>query len=126
MKLSNLAKRMIVAILIVTLVCLIGSVLYYRSLGFFPFLFGLVLGSGVSIAKVILLERAVDKALSMDKERAGTYVSIHHLFRLLLTGIALFIGAVVPQISLWGAAAGIFAYQVALYTSNFQLNETKH
>ncbi len=120
MKISALTKRMVLAILVTAAVCIFLSVLYYRSLAFLPFMFGVVLGSAVSIAKVYLLERAVDKALSMEKKSAGVYVSLQHLFRLLLTGVALLIGAVVPQISLWGATAGIMAFQISLYYVNIR------
>ncbi|NLJ57355.1 MAG: hypothetical protein GX339_00745 [Tissierellia bacterium] len=119
MKLSNLAKRMIFAILIIGLVCTLASILYYRSLGFLPFMFGVCLGSAISISKVFLLERAVDKALEMEEKQARNYVSAQHLLRLLLTGIVLFLGAVVPQVSLWGVVAGIFAFQLALYNIKF-------
>jgi len=119
MKLSYLAKRMIFTILIIALVCILGSAIYYRSLDFIPFLLGVILGSVVSIAKVFLLERAVDKALSMEQKRAGNYVSIQHLLRLMLSGVVLFLGAIVPQISLWGVAAGIFAFQLAVYNVKF-------
>lgn len=122
MELSSIAKRMIVTILILTLICTLGSVLYYRSLDFLPFLYGAILGSAVSIAKVILLERAIDKALNMGKRRAGGYVGIQHLLRLLISGVALFIGAVVPQISLWGVAAGILSFQLAVYMTRFTSN----
>ena len=115
MKVSDLAKRMIFTILIIALICIIGSVIYHRSLDFLPFLFGIFLGTATSIIKVFLLERTVDNALSMKKERAGRYVGLHHILRLLLTGLVLFLGAVVPQISLWGVAAGILAFQLAVY-----------
>lgn len=62
-----------------------------------------------------MLERAVDRALGMDKKKAGNYVSLQQLFRLFVTGVVLFTGAVVPQVSLWGVAAGIIAFQLALY-----------
>lgn len=101
MKLSYLAKRMIITILIIAFAAVLISVLYYRSLEFLPFLLGVLLGSAVSIFKVFLLENAVDKALTMEKRHAGNYVSIQHLLRLFLTGIILYLGAVVPQISLW-------------------------
>jgi uncharacterized membrane protein len=48
MKLSDLAKRMIITILVISLICVIGSVIYYRSLKFVPFLLGVLLGSAVS------------------------------------------------------------------------------
>ena len=119
MKISDLAKRMIFTILIIALICVIGSLIYHRSLDFLPFLLGILLGSATSIIKVFLLERTVDNALSMKKERAGSYVSFHHILRLLLTGLVLFMGAVVPQISLWGVAAGILAFQLAVYNLRF-------
>lgn len=119
MKLSDLAKRMILTISAIALICILSSVIYYRTLAFLPFMFGVLLGSATSILKVFLLERAVDAALSMEEKRAGSYVSLQHILRLLLSGIVLFLGAVVPQISLWGTAAGILAFQLAVYNVKF-------
>lgn len=116
MKISLLGKRMVYAILIITLVCTLASIIYYRSLGFLPFLFGICLGSAVSIAKVFLLDRAVDKALTMEDKHASNYVGLQHLLRLLLSGLVLVLGALVPQISLWGVVAGILAFQLAVYS----------
>jgi hypothetical protein len=119
MELSDLAKRMIFTILIIALICILLSIIYYRSLDFLPFMYGVFLGSTVSITKVFLLEHAVDKALAMEQTRAGIYVSIQHVFRLVISGVALFLGAVVPQISLWGVVAGILAFQLAVYNIKF-------
>lgn len=115
MKVSPLAKRMIIIIVGIAALFVVASFIYYRSLAFLPFLLGTLLGTGVSIWKVFVLERAVDRALGMDKKKAGNYVSLQQLFRLFVTGVVLFIGAVVPQVSLWGVAAGIIAFQLALY-----------
>ena len=57
----------------------------------------------------------MDKALTMEQKKAGNYVSIQHLLRFLLTGVVLVLGAILPQISLWGVAAGVLAFQLALY-----------
>ena len=115
MKVSPLAKRMIITIVGIAALFGVASFVYYRSLAFLPFLLGALLGTGVSIWKVFVLERAVDRALGMDKKKAGNYVSLQQLFRLFVTGVVLFTGAVVPQVSLWGVAAGIIAFQLALY-----------
>ncbi|WP_373790570.1 ATP synthase subunit I [Jeotgalibaca porci] len=115
MKVSPLAKRMIITIVGIAALFVVASFVYYRSLAFLPFLLGTLLGTGVSIWKVFVLERAVDRALGMDKKKAGNYVSLQQLFRLFVTGVVLFTGAVVPQVSLWGVAAGIIAFQLALY-----------
>lgn len=119
MKISALAKKMILTICILLIILVAASIIYYRSLSCLQFIFGALLGSAVSIIKVIILERAVDKALSMDEKSAGNYVRLQHLLRLMLTGAALLIAALVPFISLWGAAAGIFAFQISVYILNF-------
>ncbi|MBU5595471.1 ATP synthase subunit I [Amphibacillus sp. MSJ-3] len=119
MKLSDLAKKMVYTILIIALICILSSVIYHRSLDFLPFAFGVLLGSAVSIAKVFLLERAVNKALEMEQKHAKNYVSIQHVLRLLLSGVVLVLGAIMPQLSLWGVAAGILAFQVAVYNVKF-------
>ena len=121
MRLSDLAKRMVSTILIIALICVLGSVIYYRSLDFLPFMFGVLMGSALSVAKVFLVEHTVDKALTMNKKLAGSYVGIQHLLRLFLSGVVLFLGAIVPQISLWGVYAGILAFQLAVFNIRFTL-----
>lgn len=117
MTLSNIAKRMILTISIVSVGAIIASFIYYRSLAFLPFMIGVVLGSLTSIGKVILLERTVNASLSMDKKDVGKYVSLQHLIRLFLSGAVLLLGALIDGISLWGVAVGILAYQIGAYST---------
>lgn len=119
MKLSDLAKRMLFTIFVISSICVLGSAIYYRSLDFLPFMFGILLGSAASISKVFLLEHAVDTALAMEQKHAGKYVGIQHFLRLLLSGFVLYLGAVIPQISLWGVAAGVLSLQLAVYNVKF-------
>lgn len=116
LKLTYIAKRMIYSILIIALIGIVGSVLFYRSLESLPFLWGVILGSLTSIVKVVLLDKAVDKALSMDNKKAKNYVGLQHILRLFLSGVVLVLGAVVPQINLWGVVLGILAFQLSVYT----------
>ncbi|MFC4773337.1 ATP synthase subunit I [Ruoffia tabacinasalis] len=116
LKLTYIAKRMIYSILIIALIGIVGSVLFYQSLEFLPFLWGVILGSLTSIVKVVLLDKAVDKALSMDNKKAKNYVGLQHILRLFLSGVVLVLGAVVPQINLWGVVLGILAFQLSVYT----------
>lgn len=125
MKLSYLAKRMIISIIIIAVISVLVSLIYYRSTAFIPFMLGAILGSVVSIGKVILLEKAVDKALTMESGKAKNYVSLQHILRLFLSGAALLLGALVPQISLIGVAAGILAYQLSVYTVKFAAKDYK-
>ena len=125
MKLSEVAKRMILAILVIGLLCIAGSIIYYRSLGFLPFLFGVLLGIAVSILKVFLLERVVQKISSLDKQQAKNHVIAQQMGSLALTAVVLVIGALVSQISLWGAAAGILAFHPAIYIANYKIGKSK-
>ena len=123
MKLSDSAKKMTHFICIIALLCILGSVIYYRSLNFLPFFYGVLAGSFVSIVKVFLLDRAVDKVINMEQRHAGGYAGISYLLRFGLSGAVLILGAVAPQISLWGTVAGIFAYQLAAYGLKFCSND---
>lgn len=115
MKLSNIAKKTIVTILIMMLILIAGGVLFYRSLSSLPFIFGVILGSTASIIKVVMLEAAVDKALTMDKKAAGNFLQLQHLLRLLLTGAVLLLSVLLPFINLWGTTASIFTFQLSLF-----------
>lgn len=115
MKISPLAKRMIITIFIIALASVLISIIYYRSLDFLPFLYGIILGSVVSIAKIFLLEHTVNKAIDLEKHKASSYVTVQYILRLVVTGVVLYLGAVVPQINLLGVVVGILAFQAAVY-----------
>lgn len=122
MNISEISRRMTLSIIIIGLVSILASIIYYRSLEFLPFLLGVVAGAIISIVKIFLLKRAVEKVTTMEKGKAGTYISVQHMLRLLLSGAVLFLGALVPQISLWGVIVGILAYQLSLYIINIGSN----
>ena len=111
-------------ILLLTLLSLVIAVLVYRSLAVLPFVYGLLMAVAVSLVKVLLLERAVNRALTMEKNKAGLYVSVQHLLRLALSVVPLLIAALVPAINLWGAVVGIFTYQLSLYILKFTEGKT--
>ncbi|MGF7145198.1 cell division protein FtsX [Anaerotaenia torta] len=119
MQLADLSKKVTLTICILTPILILASALYYRSLSCLPFIWGALLGAAVSIAKVFLLERAVNQAVNMEKKTASGYIQLQHLLRLLLTGAVLMLAALVPAISLWGAAAGIMTYQIGIYLIRF-------
>ena len=116
MRVSALAKRMIITICISLPVLVAASAVYYRSFSFLPFALGALLGAATNVLKIILLDRAVEKLVDMEEEKAKNYVRIQHFLRYILTGAVLVLAAVVPFISIWGAAAGILTYQVALFS----------
>lgn len=119
MKLTKLAKKMILTICIIMLVFMTASVIYYRSLACLPFIYGGLLGCALSVYKVILLEKAVDKALGLEQKTADNYVRLQSLLRFFLSAVVLVAAALIPSISLWGAVAGVFSFQLSLYVLRF-------
>ena len=122
MKISVTARRMVIGIIVTSLVFIAAGALYYRSYGVFPFAAGVVLMAALNVLKVAMLERAVNNAVDIeDKKDAGNYLRVQYMLRLLLTGIVLFIAATdkVPFVSLWGAIAGIFTFQIAAFSIKF-------
>ncbi len=115
MDLSKIAKKMIQTILIIAVIAVTISIVYYRSLDFLPFLYGVVVGTFSSVLKVVLLDRAVDKAVAMDKKSAHRYVTKQHFLRMIISALALILGAFVDLISLWGVIVGVLSYQLGAY-----------
>lgn len=125
MKLKTIAKKMIIAILAISFISIMVAFIYYRSLEFLPFFFGVLLGAAVSIVKVFLLEYAVNQALAPGRTHAAMYIAFQNLIRFALTGLALLAGALIPQINLWGVVTGVLSYQLAVYLARFLAREDK-
>ncbi len=119
MNISEIARKMTISIIIIGLVSILASIIYYRSLDFLPFLLGVLIGSTTSILKVYLLKRAVDKALTMEEGKGKNYIALQHILRLGLSAVALLIGALFTNISIWGVVVGILAFQASTYIANF-------
>ena len=115
MKLSAIAKRMILVIIICTFVILIiGAVLAFLHMGeFLPVALGAFFGVAISVLKVIMIDRTVKNVAGMEADTAGKYVRIQHFLRFGITGALLVIAALVPFINLLSAAAGVLTFQVA-------------
>ncbi len=116
---------MIGTILVIALLSIAGSIIYYRSWEFLPFLFGVLLGTAASIVRVILLERSVEKISALSPQRAKNQIVAQQMGSMVLTLVVLLIAALVPQISLWGAAAGIVAFHPAIYIANFRIGKQR-
>jgi len=115
MRLSDIAKRMTTVMGALLLLLVAASAVYYRTMAFLPFAFGASLGVALNVVKIIMLDRTVGKALQMEQKGAGNYIRIQHFVRFLLTGAVFLLAALVPQISIWGAAAGICTLQIAVF-----------
>ena len=119
-ELSCIAREMMRAICVLSLLVIVASIVYHRSGAFLPFAFGVLLGAGLNVCKVMMMKRVVSKTICMEKPNAATYVRLQYSLRFMITGLVLFLSAVLPFINLWGAAAGIFTMPpAAFYAKNF-------
>ena len=117
MKLSDVAKKMIfilgIAFLILLAAGFTGS-FFISALEFLPFALGALLGALLNVFKVWMLDRTVKKVVGMEAAKAGNYVRMQQLLRFVLTGLVLVAAALIPFISIWGAAVGVLTFQIAL------------
>jgi len=120
MKLSLPAQKMILAIVVSSLVFIGGGAVFYRSISALQFALGVILTSALNIWKVVMLERNIEKILSLEEKSAGKkFVQLQFLLRYLLTGLVLYAAAKTPFINLWGAIAGVFTLKIAAISMKF-------
>jgi len=120
MKLSIAAKRLAAATAIAALPVMVIGAIIYRSPEALLFIAGAAMTTALNVLKVIMLERAVNKAVEKETgAAAGNYIRIQYLLRFFLTGAVLVGCALLNHTMLWGAAAGIFTLQIAALTSRF-------
>ena len=126
MKLSLTAKRMFLVICICAVIFIFAGAIFYRSLELLVFAAGVLAMSLLNCAKVVMLERAIGRAVAMeDPASAKNHIRGRYFLRLALT-IALLLGAGLvanagyPSM-LWGMVAGIFTFQIAAFSLHFFL-----
>ena len=115
-KLSNTAKKMMMVVWILVGVFILASVVFYRSAGFLPFALGAILGGSLNTVKIILLNRIVERTTAMDPSVTVRSFQAQYFLRFILTIAVLVTAALVPFISLWGAAVGVGIFPIAAYS----------
>jgi hypothetical protein len=96
----------------------LAAALYYRTFEFLPFALGVALTSGLCALKVIMLARAVQLCSIMDDaKKASNHIRMQYLLRFALTAIVLWLCAILPFISFFGAVAGVFTFKIASYSN---------
>jgi hypothetical protein len=118
-KLSGTAKKMMMVVAVLVGVFILASALYDRSFGFLPFAAGALLGGGLNIVKIVLLDRIVAKTVAQDVTVTTRSFYAQYFLRLFLTIGALVLAVFVPFISPWGAAAGVISFPLAAHAMRF-------
>ena len=115
MKLSEMAKRMIFVIVKCIVVIIAAGIVIslVHTAKFMPIVLGAFFGAGISILKVLMIDRTVKRAADMEPGTVGNYVRMQHFLRFALTGVLFVVAAIVPFINVFSAAAGILSFQAA-------------
>ena len=106
----------VVAVCVVILaVGLLGIHFIHPFEGSMPFMTGLALGCLHSIAKVIILEKSINKILDLEESGSAQGLSRAHFFgRYALTAVVFIIAMMLPDIfGLFGTIAGVLSLQLA-------------
>lgn len=88
------------------------------------FALGLALGTGLSLWKVVLMEKSLSRSVDMDASGAKNYATAQMMLRYLLTigvlVLAFFCRNVIGPI---GVVAGILSLQISAYVTAFKLRK---
>jgi len=116
---SKMAKKMIAVICgsVAVFIAIAAGVYGVMGLaGFLPFALGLLLGGGLNVLKVALLDRSIAKAETAGEHAVVRQFQIQYLIRFFLTALAFLIAVFVPFIDLWGVGAAILTMPIAAYS----------
>jgi len=125
-KLSRTAVTMLIAVAgLFGALLLIGLLIIFlvkRFEGPIPFAAGLLLGCGLSAVKLVLLEKALSKAVDMEAGKAKNYARLQMVLRYGLTLLAVLPAVLFRQaVGLFGLIAGLLTLQLASYIANIYL-----
>ena len=116
MKLSVIAKKTMSAILLcnmaIALVFFIFALINKSDV--LPYIYGVLAGTGISLLKVAMIERAVKRVAEMAIVSVGPYVGMQHLIRFGITGMLMVAVANLQDIDILSTAASVLSFQVAV------------
>lgn len=134
-KLSAIAKKLLIIVLILTAVILVAGVILCLAIqtmtigDMLPIALGTLIFFLINIAKVYLLQYQVAKISSMDETTKGkNFAIVQGVIRFALTAIGLVAAALLPRLpflsfdnlyTLYAAIVGAFAWNIAVYILRF-------
>ena len=122
MNLSPIAKKMLLITCAALPLLAAGGFAYFRSARCLPFICGTLAGTALNAAKILLLDRATRKIAGGDeKSKAAGIVYLHQFLRFALTGLVLVGAALLSPLMLYGAAAAVLVYPIAVYSMKFSI-----
>jgi len=110
------SKRMMILIIGLTVVCVVGGIIYFRSIEIIPFTIGVVLGAALNLFKILIIKYVVKKSTDPEKPMSALSIYGFNLLRFLFTALLLGAAAFFNLISLVGAVIGILTMPVSGYS----------
>lgn len=116
-KMSYTCKKLISVTAVMGLIALVAGMFFVDNKLYWTA--GIVVGTVVSLVKIYLLEKVLNKAVEMEPKDANNYTRINYTVRLLLS-VAVVVGACfIEQINVIGVLIGLLLVQPAAYATNF-------
>lgn len=126
-KRSLTAKYMIVAVIALFLAfSLLGGIIITFFYEFEPlpkFLLGLGSASLVTIVRLVLMDKSVNKSARMEEDKAKNHAQLHFFVRYFLTlAYAVVVVILSKYVGVIGAIIGLFNMQLSAYIANYFIN----
>ena len=119
---SDTSKRVLKTLFILCLAAFAAGFLFVPRYGHIvmaknmpSYALGIVIGYVLCTARFLLLERALNKSMDMEKESASSYVRLQYMMRYFLAVVILIVVAVTDVASLLGAILPLLLLQPAVY-----------
>lgn len=117
LKMSDTCKKLSMVIVVLGAISLVVGLFFADSK--IHWLLGIVLGTLVSVVKVYMLERALDKAVDMEPKDATNYTRANYTMRLVISVGIVVLACVTKQFNVVGVLIGLLLVQPAAYITNF-------
>ena len=114
---SDTCKKLSMVIVVLGVISLVVGLFFADSK--IHWLLGIVLGTLVSVVKVYMLERALDKAVDMEPKDATNYTRANYTMRLVISVGIVVLACVTKQFNVVGVLIGLLLVQPAAYITNF-------
>ncbi len=76
---------------------------------------GVLLGIGFSIIKLLMIRFSLSSVITKSKNKATLMSAGHNIFRLILTGVIIYISMMVESLDAFGTILGLIALQPSSY-----------
>ena len=116
---DSFIKKLIKAVILVSILMMVGSIAFFRSFYAIGFVLGIGISLGLNIIKILWLRHSANRAVNMTPGAGGAFIAIQYLLRFGLTGLVLAATHFLPVVDMFGAILGILAMPFANHAISF-------